>query len=1109
MEKEAEVGCSDKYDVFINFRGEDTRNIFVGHLYSALKGCGIHTFIDSKDLQKGEDIGKLLRVIEGAKLSIAVFSHRYVESRWCLQELAQMVKSHRTNGQIILPIFFMVKTSHVKNHTGCFEILPQMHSEEAAETRSAWEDALRAAGDMSGWVVDERDDQSVLVKEVVQNAWIQLNKVPLIDVKNSVGLESRVQRVLFLLSNSSSKDVQFLGICGQGGIGKTTIATTVYNCISEKFSKSCFLENVREQESQTGIVCLQEKLLYGISSMETKISNSREGSRLIKERFQNMKTLLILDDVGDRTQLDALTRDLDWFGLGSVIIITTRDRSVLSGVPENNRMIYEPRVLNKEESLRLFSLHVFSTDQPPDDFRQLSVDIVRTTGGLPLALEILGSDLSMTKDKEDKALWESILRMLKQIPHDIVYEKLKISFDTLHDIEKAMFLDVACLFIGWEEETVISIWKACGFEPIYCMEVLKRKSLIKSRESFNWEDEKYKRLWMHDQIRDMGRSIAYNQRPDNPDNHSRLWSPDNIMKVLKSGKGNQMVEGLLLHTNENICLHTKNFKMMPKLRLLTVGGATMEGSFQCLPSKLRWFRWHGCPLKKLPASFCHEGLVMLDLPNGRFRQTWNNWHGNKVFQQLKVLRLSHCYNLFKSPDFSGFPLLERLDLSYCEKLVNLNESLGKLQQLVYLNLKYCHSLEKLPNSICRLRSLQNLILTECKSLREIPVSMGDLKESLVELDLARTTIEALHDGIGLLKKLKVLNLDGSYALMYLPSSMEKMTSLRYFNLSGLNKLLPMPKLPSRLIEWYFCTRFDSLPDIHQNMKNLEQLHLGDYCVKMEKFRGFVKTKTKNNDDDDEFSDLINKVDRRCCVVTNHRSWQTAQGQLQEGTAFAWGNIESWRQIWIPLQQKTDEMRDKWGCHHLIRHYLIPDDEICSSRLIMHVSLSVTVREEDYSWIRNGYQDITLWFNSRVHSKDDKKIDCEIGLAIEGMNKLKGVGVDDHIEYIHEFKGFEWFGIQLKGRDAIEISDVYVNYPEWGKLRGLNLFLAEDGNHQFSTDQKFLEIVRYPRTDAEDMEEDEEDIGSGSSTAELPQLPKRLARVGVRRSFRTLLGAVRQ
>ncbi|XP_043719575.1 disease resistance protein RUN1-like [Telopea speciosissima] len=387
------------------------------------------------------------------------------------------------------------------------------------------------------------------------------------------------------------------------------------------------------------------------------------------------------------------------------------------------------------------------------------------------------------------------------------------------------------------------MWEACGFEPRYRLEVLKRKYLLKISEKnagLGLLMKKSKFLSMHDQIRDMGRRIADNQSPTEPGKHSRLWPRDNIMKVLHGSKGNEIVGDLPLWFG-HIVLNIKSFENMSNLRLLEVDGAVLLGKFQYLPSMLRWLSWCYCPLEKLSADFYHDKIVMLDLSFGIFKLDSNNWLENKMFQQLKILKLSSCWKLFESPDFSGFPLLERLYLNCCPFLVNIHESIGQLQQLVYLNLDSCIDLKKLPNSISRLSSLQKLILSKCSSLKELPESIGDLKESLVELFLDRTRMKALPASVGLLKKMEVLDLLYCKSLVDLPKSLENMSSLRCIILWGNAKLRYIPKLPCALIELRLCNTLVRSKDVHE-MNQLELLCLKKFSAKEEQFtRSIVRT----------------------------------------------------------------------------------------------------------------------------------------------------------------------------------------------------------------------------------------------------------------------------
>ena len=105
---------SKKFDVFLSFRGEDTRLGFIGHLYNALSQQGINTFIDD-NLQRREEIfAGLIKIIESSRISIIVFSENYASSTWCLDELAKIVECKK-NDQLVEPVFYNIDPSEVRN----------------------------------------------------------------------------------------------------------------------------------------------------------------------------------------------------------------------------------------------------------------------------------------------------------------------------------------------------------------------------------------------------------------------------------------------------------------------------------------------------------------------------------------------------------------------------------------------------------------------------------------------------------------------------------------------------------------------------------------------------------------------------------------------------------------------------------------------------------------------------------------------------------------------------------------------------------------------------------------------------------------------------------
>ena len=120
------------YDVFLNFRGEDTRYNFTSYLYQALCDKGFKTFIDN-DLQRGEEIStKLLIAIELSMTSIIVFSENYASSSWCLDELVKILEC-RKNGQLVLPIFYKVDPSEIRKQKGKFGVALTQHEENSKD----------------------------------------------------------------------------------------------------------------------------------------------------------------------------------------------------------------------------------------------------------------------------------------------------------------------------------------------------------------------------------------------------------------------------------------------------------------------------------------------------------------------------------------------------------------------------------------------------------------------------------------------------------------------------------------------------------------------------------------------------------------------------------------------------------------------------------------------------------------------------------------------------------------------------------------------------------------------------------------------------------------
>jgi len=151
-----DVQASFTYDVFLNFRGADTRFGFTGFLYKALSDRGIRTFIDDEELQRGFGVTpSIWKAIEESRIFIIIFSTNYAFSSFCLDELTLILGRYMENGRVVLPVFYHVDPSVIRHGTGSYGDALATHEErfmkDSEERLERWRTSLNKAANLSGY----------------------------------------------------------------------------------------------------------------------------------------------------------------------------------------------------------------------------------------------------------------------------------------------------------------------------------------------------------------------------------------------------------------------------------------------------------------------------------------------------------------------------------------------------------------------------------------------------------------------------------------------------------------------------------------------------------------------------------------------------------------------------------------------------------------------------------------------------------------------------------------------------------------------------------------------------------------------------------------------
>ncbi|GLJ05933.1 hypothetical protein SUGI_0028520 [Cryptomeria japonica] len=825
----------EECDVFINY-GPDVETALALQLYNSLQQDGIQAYLDSQETQLGDSLSS---IIFSAAVHIAILSPQYAESPECLAKLALIFQTKAR----IIPLFYSVQPSDFRYIKKRVEEAFSKHGEKGKYPNydiQQWKDCLQNVAGIKGYELNgQNDDLIKLCKDVVSAVKKEKQKLKTSFqvAKFEVGLDDIVEDFDSHCQRNGQMIDKIIGIYGMGGSGKTTLVKSLFKRKHSEFSGSASLFDVREKHVKGELTSLQSELLnhlfpqnhYNFCSIE-------EGTARIKHVFQRSRELrffIVIDDVDDKQQLDALL-PIDALSTNSLVLVTTRDERVL--IQAGVRVRYKMKQMNAAHSRQLFCWHAFHRPSCDSGFENLVDGFVEACGGLPLALRVLAAHVS----GNDKGFWKLQLDDVKAKPMDIK-EALKISYDALEEDQKQIFMDIACFFIRKEVSTAISIWKASRWRAEYALQTLKDKCLVEvtqvKHSPNTWPSTlEQPLLGMHDHLRDLGREMADDQM-----NSSRLWHPKDLIGM-RELKGLQdiltVTEGKNFRCFNYIGKHEKTSEMKyflessktsSDLRWLQL---KKDSSVVCIPE---WI-----PVKNLQTSILEGGLLPPRL--------WQR--DDQAPLKLKELSLVENSNVFRrrriSPDErrrrfweSQERLKKNPNVNVLMRDVNeLVSSFGMLKHLESLHLEFLKDYD----SKCSLNFLRELT-----SLKTLELSFLKIEEEIALINRGETTDTWFH-----MRSLEAITLRGIFSTRKVSISGQfcpNLKSLKLFTMTDLIEVDLTGVTTLEQLELFQCRELVKV--LGNDLLNLE-VFLIQKCGNMKELPNFGSV------------NCLKKIDIRCC-----------------------------------------------------------------------------------------------------------------------------------------------------------------------------------------------------------------------------------------------------